>query len=93
MLLLERVAAVKNISAGGVCFSLDESAASSLPEGTELGISFPLVELTFHPARVYAHCRARVVRCDGPHSVAAHFEQVAIVREERLSGLPLSLGV
>lgn len=87
--LLERVPAVENISAGGLYFSLAASAASGLPESADLEITFPLVEQAFRPARVYARCRARVVRRDGDFRVAAQFDEVEFIREERPSGLPV----
>lgn len=90
-MVAKRASAAENISAGGVYFSLAPGMDGFVPEGAKLRIIFPLVEPTFHPARVYAHCQARVVRRDGPGRVAAKFEQVAFVREERDTGLPVPL--
>lgn len=90
-LLLERVPALENISAGGLYFCLASGSGKLPPQDAELEITFPLVERTFHPARVYARCRARVLRRDGANRIAAQFEEVEFLREERLSGLPLPL--
>lgn len=90
-LLLERAAAMENISADGVYFSLAGTAEAAWPDDAELEIIIPLVEQAFRPTRVYAHCRARVVRRDAPHWVAARFDEVQFVREERPSGLPVPL--
>ena len=89
--LLERTRALRNISSGGLYFSLAQAPANSFPENAELEISFPLHEPTFGATRLYARCRARVVRRDAPHGVAAAFEEVEFVREERPSGLPVLL--
>lgn len=90
-LLLERVPALENISAGGLYFCLAAGGGKLPPQDAELEITFPLVERTFHPARVYARCRARVLRRDGASRVAAQFDEVVFVREERLSGLPVPI--
>ena len=99
-LLLERVPALENISAGGLYFCLPvrqaglaDGTSKLPPEDAELEITFPLVERTFHPARVYARCRARVLRRDSANRVAAQFDAVEFVREERLSGLPVPVSV
>jgi len=88
--LLERDPALENISAGGLYFRLLNGAAS-MPPDAELEVTIPLVEPTFRPARVYARCRARVVRRDALVGVAAEFDEVEFVREERPSGLPVPL--
>lgn len=88
--LLERAPTLKNISAGGLAFTL-ENGALDFPADAELEITVPLVEPTFHPARLYARCRARVLRREAPDRVAAEFNQVEFVREERASGLPMPL--
>lgn len=88
--LLERDPALENISAGGLYFRLLDAAAA-VPADAELEITIPLVEPTFRPARVYARCRARVVRRDAPLGIAAEFDEVEFVREERSSGLPVPL--
>jgi len=87
--LLERVPALENISAGGLYFRLLNGAAGPVPADAELEITIPLVEPTFRPARVYARCRARVVRRDSLVGIAAEFDEVEFVREERPSGLPV----
>ena len=92
-LLLERVPALENISAGGLYFCLAPGSGKLPPQDAELDITFPLVERTFHPARVYARCRARVLRRDSTKGVAAQFDAVEFVREERLSGLPIPIVV
>lgn len=89
--LLERVPALENISAGGLYFRLAKGATGPVPVDAELEITIPLVESTFRPARVYARCRARVVRCDALVGIAAEFDEVEFVREERPSGLPVPL--
>ena len=89
--LLERDPALENISAGGLYFRLLNGAAGPVPADAELEITIPLVEPTFRPARVYARCRARVVRRDALVGIAAEFDEVEFVREERPSGLPLPL--
>jgi hypothetical protein len=88
--LLERDPALENISAGGLYFRL-LNAPGSMPADAELEVTIPLVESTFRPARVYARCRARVVRRDAPTGIAAEFDEVEFVREERPSGLPVPL--
>ena len=87
--LLERDPALENISAGGLYFRLAKGAAGPVPADAELEITIPLVEPTFRPARVYARCRARVVRRDALVGIAAEFDEVEFVREERPSGLPV----
>ncbi len=90
--LLDRASTLENISAGGIYFALSADAAKKLPHHAELEFHIPLVEPTFHPVRVYAYCRGRVVRRDLPCWVAAEFDQVQFVRVERGSGLPVPLG-
>jgi len=87
--LLERDPALENISAGGLYFRLLNGATGPMPADAELEITIPLVEPTFRPARVYARCRARVVRRDALVGIAAEFDEVEFVREERPSGLPV----
>jgi len=89
--LLERDPALENISAGGLYFRLAHGAAGPVPADAELEITIPLVEPTFRPARVYARCRARVMRHDALVGIAAEFDEVEFVREERASGLPMPL--
>ncbi len=89
--LLERASTLENISASGLYFSLSAEAAGNLPENAELEVTLPLVEPAFHPVRVYARCRARVVRRDALHGVAAEFADVQFIREERPTGLPVPL--
>ena len=88
-LQLERLPGRETISGGGLELCLAESPAP--PVDAELEIYFPLVERPFHPCRVYARCRARVLRHDSPNRVAVRFQEVEFVREERASGLPLPL--
>lgn len=88
-LVLERLPGRETISGGGVELCLAESPAP--PVDAELEICFPLVERPFHPCRVYARCRARVLRHDSSNRVAVRFQEVEFVREERPSGLPVPL--
>ncbi|MDA2914810.1 hypothetical protein MYX77_12835, partial [Acidobacteriia bacterium AH_259_A11_L15] len=74
----------------GLYFSLSAEAAGKLPENAELEVTLPLVEPAFRPVRVYARCRARVVRRDALHGVAAEFADVQFIREERPTGLPVA---
>jgi hypothetical protein len=80
-----------NISAGGLSFRLAADPSASLPSEADLEITFPLMERIFHPARVYARCKARLLRRDLPDRVAAHFEEVDFIREEHLTSLPTPL--
>ncbi len=79
----------ETISGGGVVLCLAEGPLP--PVDAELEISFPLVERPFHPGRVYARCRARVLRHEAPSRVVVRFQEVELMREERPSGLPLPL--
>jgi len=93
---LEPLADEEAISGGGVCLALAPPSAALAenplpPVDAELEICFPLVARPFHPGRVYARCRARVLRHDGPRRVAVRFQEVAFEREERASGLPFPL--
>jgi len=95
-LLLERLPGEETISGGGACLALAAPPAgvaeSQMPPiHAELEICFPLVARPFHPGRVYARCRARVLRHDGPRRVAVRFQEVQFEREERSSSLPLAL--
>lgn len=87
--MLERLPGRETISGGGLELCLAESPAP--PVDAELEICFPLVERPFYPGRVYARCRARVLRHDTPNRVAVRFQDVEFVREERLSILPRPL--
>lgn len=79
----------ETISGGGVVLCLAEGPLP--PVDTELEVSFPLVERPFHPDRVYARCRARVLRHEAPSRVVVRFQEVELMREERPSGLPVPL--
>lgn len=85
------------ISGGGACLALAPPAVGLVeslmpPVDAELEIFFPLVARPFHHGRVFARCRARVLRHDGPRRVAVRFQEVIFEREERVSSLPLPLG-
>ena len=96
-LALEPPAGEDAISGGGACLALAPPAVGLVenrmpPVDAELEIFFPLVARPFHHGRVFARCRARVLRHDGPRRVAVRFQEVIFEREERASSLPLPLG-
>jgi hypothetical protein len=95
-LALEPPAGEEAISGGGACLALAAAAPGLAdsrvpPVDAELEICFPLVSRPFQFGRVYARCRARVLRHDGPRRVAVRFQEVIFEREERASSLPLPL--
>jgi len=96
-LVLVPPAGEEAISGGGACLVLALPSIGLVenrvpPVDAELEICFPLVARPFHHGRVFARCRARVLRHDGPRRVAVRFQEVIFEREERSSSLPLPLG-
>lgn len=95
-LQLEPLAGEEAISGGGAALALAAPPAGPgecrvPPVDAELEICFPLVSRPFQFGRVFARCRARVLRHDGPRRVAVRFQEVQFEREERASSLPFAL--